>query len=123
MVPDMWKKSLIIPVPKVSCPSVNKDFRPIALTCGVMKCFERIIVNSLKSQVAPTMDPLQFAYRAGRSTEDAVASITHLISKHLEEPKAYARVLYADFSAAFDTVCRLLLVKKLCDMKVNPVHH
>ena len=108
IVPDVWKRSLIIPVPKVSYPSVNKDYRPIALTCGVMKCFERIIVNLLKSAVAPLLDPSQFAYRAGRSTEDAVVSITHLISKHLVDPKVpmtYARVLFADFSSAFDTLC------------------
>lgn len=85
-----------------------------------MKCFERVIVNSLKSQMVASMDPLQFAYRAGCSTEDAVVSITHLISKHLEEPKAYACVLFADFSSAFDTVSPLLLVNKLNNMNVNP---
>jgi len=92
-VPNLWKKSIIIPVPKVSCPSLNKDFRPIALTCGVMKCFERVIVDILKNEVASCLDPSQFAYRAARSTEDAVVSVVHLISKHLQEPKAYARVL------------------------------
>lgn len=48
-----------------------------------MKCFERVIVNLLKTELAPCMDPLQFAYREGRSTEDAVVSLTHLISKAL----------------------------------------
>ena len=119
-IPDLWKRSLIIPVPKVPCPSENKDFRPIALTSCVMKCFERIVVNILKQEVAPSLDPLQFAYRAGRSTEDAVACITHLISKHLTERKSYARVLYADFSSAFDTVQPQLLVQKLNNMNVNP---
>ena len=119
-VPALWKKSRIIPVPKVSCPSGNKDFRPVALTCGVMKCFEGVIVNFLKSEVAPSLDPLQFAYREGRSTEDAVVSVTHLITKHLEDPKAYARVLFADFSSAFDTLQPKLLILKLNNMNVNP---
>ena len=119
-VPDLWKKSIIIPVPKVPCPTENKDFRPIALTCGVMKCFERVIVNLLKSEVADCLDPLQYAYREGRSTEDAVVCVTHLISKHLENPRAYVRVLFADFSSAFDTLQPLLLIRKLNDMNVNP---
>ncbi|KAF7643944.1 hypothetical protein LDENG_00230620 [Lucifuga dentata] len=85
-----------------------------------MKCFERVIGNMLKSEVASNMDPLQFAYRRGRSTEDAVISVTHLISKHLEDPKAYARVLFADFSSAFNTLQPHLLIQKLNEMHVNP---
>lgn len=54
-IPALWKKSMIIPVPKVSCPSGNNDFRPVALTCGVMKCFERVIVNLLKTELAPCL--------------------------------------------------------------------
>ncbi len=66
------------------------------------------------------LDPLQFAYREGRGTEDAVVTVTHLISKHLKTPKAHARVLFADFSSAFDTLRPHLLVHKLIDMGVNP---
>ncbi|KAF7668512.1 hypothetical protein LDENG_00007020 [Lucifuga dentata] len=118
-VPALWKKSIITPVPKVSCPSTNNDFRPIALTSVVIKCFERVIGNMLKSEVASNMDPLQFAYRQGWSTDDAIISVTHLISKHLEDPKAYARVLFADFSSAFNTLQPHLLIQKLNEMHVN----
>ena len=103
-VPALWKKSIVIPIPKVQCPAENKDYRPIALTSVVMKCLEKIMVRMLKVEIASHLDPLQFAYRAGRSTEDAVISVTHLINKHLETPAAYARVLFADFSSAFDTI-------------------
>ena len=117
IVPELWKKSKIIPVPKVSCPTENKHFRPIALTSSVMKCFEKIVVNMVKPMVSSDLNPLQFAYKKGRSTED---SVLYLISKHLEDPKAYARVLFADFSAAFDTVRPQLLIQKLMNLNVNP---
>lgn len=52
----------------------------------------------LKLEVASHMSPLKFAYRQRWSTVDASLSVTHLISKHLEHPKAYRRVLFADFS-------------------------
>ena len=119
-VPALWKRSIIIPVPKISCPSTDNDFRPIALTSVVMKCFEKLVVNLLKAEVSVDIDPLQFAYRQGRGTEDAVTSVTHLISKHLEDTKAYARVLFIDFSSAFNTIQPHLLVQKLANMGVNP---
>lgn len=85
-----------------------------------MKSFERVIVNMLKTDVVSCGDPLQFPYWQGRSTEDAVIIVMHLISKHLENPKAYARVLFADFSSAFNTLQPHLLFQKLNDMQINP---
>ena len=45
LVPALWKLSEIIPVPKIKFPKVNNDFRPVALTSLVMKCFEHIVNN------------------------------------------------------------------------------
>lgn len=92
---------------KVSCPAVN--LRPVALTSVVMKCFEKM----LKTDVNSSLDPLLFAYRQGRSTEAAVATLMHLIYKH-------ARVLFGDFSLAFNTVQPQLLIQKLTDFHVKP---
>lgn len=85
-----------------------------------MKCFEKYMVSVLKSEVNPELDPLQFAYRQGRSTDDAINSITHLTLKHLENPKAYARLLFIDFSYAFNTLQTHLLLQKITQMNVNP---
>lgn len=46
--------------------------------------------------------------------------MSHLANKHLENPKAYAWISFADFSSAFDTVSPILLVQKLTDMQVSP---
>lgn len=74
----------------------------------------------LKAEVNSELDPLQFAYRQGRSTDDAINSITHLTLKHLEDPKAYARLLFIDFSSAFNTLQPHLLLQKMIQMNVNP---
>ena len=66
------------------------------------------------------LDPLQYAYRQGPSTEDVVASVTHLISKHLENPNPYAQVIFVDFSSAFNTIQPYLLVQMLNDMHAIP---
>lgn len=66
------------------------------------------------------LDPWQFAYKRGRSAEDAVGSIIHLVSKHLEDSKEYAHLLFIDFSSAFNIVQAYLLLEKLKHMDVNP---
>ena len=52
-VPALWKKSIITPVPKKPSATVNNDFRPIALTSIVMKCFEKCVVSLLTKDVEP----------------------------------------------------------------------
>lgn len=118
-VPLLWKTSTVVPVPKKPVPKVKNDYRPVALTPIVMKCFERLILRRLLQQVSHLMDPLQFAYKQGRSTEDATAYIIHRITEHLDSPGTYARVLYVDFSSAFNTMRPSTLHNKLRGMGVN----
>ena len=51
---------------------------------------------------------------------DAVNSVVHLILKHLDKPKAYARLLFIDFSLAFNLIQPHTLLSKLKQMNVNP---
>ncbi len=73
VVPTSIKKSVIIPVPKNSKPSCLNDYRPVALTSTVMKVFERLLKKHICSSIPATLDPLQFAYRPNRSTDDAIS--------------------------------------------------
>ncbi len=41
-----------------------------------------------------------------------------LLSKHLENTKAYARILFVDFNSAFNTMQTHLLLEKLHSMGV-----
>lgn len=103
-VPNIWKTAEIVPFPKKLKPDGQNDFRPVALTSVAMKCFERIILTHLKEQTKKHMDTLQFAYKEKRGVEDAVATLLNGIYKHLETPASYVRILFADFSSAFNTV-------------------
>ena len=118
-IPSIWKTSHIIPVPKKSKPSILNDYRPVALTPIIIKCFERIILNFIRQNTGHLMDPLQFAYRARRGVEDALISLLHKIYVHLENSKSYVRILFADFSSAFNTIQPHLMLKKLLHMEVN----
>ncbi|KAI3369842.1 hypothetical protein L3Q82_024428 [Scortum barcoo] len=55
----------------------------------MMKCFERLVKDHIISKLPPTFDPLQFAYRPNRSTEDAICSALHLSLTHLEEKNTH----------------------------------
>ena len=60
-----------------------------------------------------SLDPLQFAYRAGRGVEDASLMLLNSLYHHLEGPLTLARLLLIDFSSAFNTIQPHLLVEKL----------
>ncbi|KAK0135194.1 RNA-directed DNA polymerase from mobile element jockey [Merluccius polli] len=112
-VPLCLKSSIIVPVPKKSAVTCNNDYRPVALTPVIMKCFERLILKYIKDLIPVGLDSHQFAYRGNRSTEDAVSIGLHSALTHLERPNSYVRMLFADFSSAFNTVIPDKLVLKL----------
>ncbi|KAK3505641.1 hypothetical protein QTP70_021285, partial [Hemibagrus guttatus] len=117
-VPACFKTSAIVPVPKKTKITGLNDYRPVALTSVVMKSFERLVLSYLKDITDPLLDPLQFAYRANRSVDDAVNMALHFILQHLDFPGSYARILFVDFSSAFNTIIPALLRDKLFQLNV-----
>ncbi|KAK3507836.1 hypothetical protein QTP70_001197 [Hemibagrus guttatus] len=117
-VPACFKTSAIVPVPKKTKITGLNDYRPVALTSVVMKSFERLVLSYLKDITDPLLDPLQFAYRANRSVDDAVNMALHFILQHLDSPGSYARILFVDFSSAFNTIIPALLRDKLFQLNV-----
>jgi len=79
----------------------------------VMKSFERLVLSHLKEITDSLLDPLQFAYRANRSVDDAVNLALHYILQHLDSAD-----LFVDFSSAFNTIIPALLQEKLAQLSV-----
>ncbi len=102
--PSCLKRSTIIPVPKKPKVTGLNDYRPVALTFVAMKSFERLVLAYFKDTTGPFLDPLQFAYRVNRSVDDAVNMGMHFILQHLDRPGSYLRILFVDFSFAFNTI-------------------
>ncbi len=117
-VPSCFKRSTIIPVPKKPKITGLNDYRPVALTSVAMKSFERLVLAYLKDTTGPLLDPLQFAYRANRSVDDAVNMGLHFILQHLDRPGTYVRILFVDFSSAFNTIIPDTLQNKLTQLSV-----
>eukprot|EP00064_Thunnus_orientalis_P014942 superscaffoldBa00002685_g14990 len=64
-------------------------------------------------------DPLQFAYRANRSVDDAVNKALHFMLQHLDSAGTHTRILFVDFSSAFNTIILALLQDKLSQLHVS----
>ncbi|KAI4884426.1 hypothetical protein NFI96_009490 [Prochilodus magdalenae] len=97
----------------------KKMLRPVALTSHVMKTMERLLLNHLRPQVHHAEDPLQFAYREKVGVEDAILYLLHRTHSHLDKGGGAVRVMFFDFSSAFNTIQPLLLRDKLMKMEVD----
>ncbi|KAI5618694.1 gastrula zinc finger protein XlCGF28.1-like [Silurus asotus] len=84
IVPTCHKTLTIVPMLKKSTVSCLNDYRPIALTHIVMKCFERLIMKHIETQLPSALDPMQLAYRPNRSTDDAISTTLDLALTHLD---------------------------------------
>ena len=117
---SLVEKSTIMPIAKKPGAREFNDFRPVTLTSIIAKCMERLVCNQLIKSVANHMDPLQFAYRAKRGIEDATLTLFNLFASHLDTSGTTVRVLFMDFSSAFNTIQPHVLIKKLLNLEVNP---
>jgi hypothetical protein len=60
-----------------------------------MKCFERLVIAHINSILLDTLNPLQFAYCPNR---------LHTALSHLDKRNTYVRMLFIDYSKAFNTI-------------------
>ncbi len=107
-------------MPKNNKPSCLNDYRPVALTSIVMKVFERLVKSHISSSILVTLDPLQFAYRPNRSTDDAISHILHSSLTHIDSSNGnFARLLFIDYSSSFNTIVPIKLTSKLTGLGLN----
>ncbi len=108
-----------MPIPKKNKITCLNDWRPVALTPIFSKCFEKLVREHICSVLPASLDPLQFAYRSNRSTDDAIAFTLHTALSHLENKNTYVRMLFVDYSSAFNTIVPATLVAKLQTLGLN----
>ncbi len=105
VVPVCFKKSTIVPIPKKNKITCLSDWRPVALTPIFSKW------DYICSVLPASLDPLQFEYRTKRSTDDAIAFTLHTALSHLENKNTNVRMLFVDYSSAFNTMPSTLVAK------------
>ena len=105
-------------VPKNTKVTCLNDYRPLALTSVAMKCFEKLVMAHINTIIPETLDPLQFAYHPNRSTDDAISIALHTALSHLKRNN-YVRILFIDYSSAFNTMVPSKLITKLRTLGLN----
>ena len=106
----------MVPLPKNTKVTCLNGCQPVALTSVAMKCFERLI-NTI---IPETLDPLQFAYRPNRFTDDAISIALHTALYHLDKRNTYFRILFIDYSSAFNTIVPSKLITKHLPLQLDP---
>lgn len=121
-IPPQWKESKITPIPKISRPVTEADYRPISITPVLCKILEKFVVHIYYYPILtnPKENSLysdQYAFRPSGSTSAALIAITHHLLETVNcEP--YARMISLDFSKAFDTVRHNYLAEQLASMLI-----
>ena len=80
-----------------------------------------MVLAHLKTKLSPTLDPYQFAYRQNRSTENGITTVLHPALYHLNLCYTYVRLLFIDFSSAFNSIIPSKLINKLRVLCINPL--
>jgi len=91
---DKVKSACVRPLPKKRpAQSVNNDIRPISLTCQISKVMEGLTLSRLAPAVLADLQGKQFA-TPGKSTEQAIAYILHLVLENLDRGNCSARLFF-----------------------------
>ena len=111
-IPESWKISTIIPIPKKGDLTDPNNHRGIAITSQVAKTLNRMILNRLRPEVEKLLRDNQNGFRDSRSTTSHILTLRRV----LEEAKNHnlaAVLVFIDFKKAFDSVHRGTLMKIL----------
>ena len=119
-LPTRWKNADVIPVPKKKpVNDIKNQLRPISLTPSISKIAEDFVVKfHIGPAVLKVIDPDQFGAIPKSSTEQALISILHYLSRETDGTSAAVRLVLFDYRKAFDLIDHYLLVQKLSSLDI-----
>jgi hypothetical protein len=113
-LPEIWKKSIILPLFKKGNSNELTNYRPISLTCSSCRIFEKIIANKLINFLSKNnlISEKQFGFIKKRSTTTQLISLSEDWHRALKN-KQNIDCIYLDIQKAFDSVPHDLLLYKI----------
>lgn len=112
--PNILKITIVKPIFKSGDKLNVTNYRPISLITGLAKIFEKVIKVRITQFINKynLLSDNQFGFREGRSTSDAMISLTSKIYRALDTKKP-AIAVFVDLAKAFDTVDHTQLMRVL----------
>jgi hypothetical protein len=112
--PEFLKISRVVPIFKGGDPDMCDNYRSISLVKTFAKLLEKIVSKKLTHhlKINNIIDPLQFCFQSGLSTEHNLLHLTNYVAEALNENKFRIGV-FLDLIKAFDVVPHSILLKKL----------
>lgn len=114
LFPDSLKIAKVVPLYKGGDKHYCMNYRPISLLPSLSKIFEKIIHVQLYNYFSQNnlINPSQYGYRKGHSTEFALADLVENILDSFHAKNIPLTILL-DLSKAFDTIDHKILLWKL----------
>ena len=112
--PEIWKISIVKPLPKTTSRKAYNELRPNSILPAMSKIVERIVHIQMYDYVTKQniLSSSQSGFRKEFSTTTLLLNVTDDIIRSLDNGLATA-VILLDFSKAFDTMDHALLLSKL----------
>ena len=112
--PTELKLAKVIPVFKSGPSTEISNYRPISVLSFFSKIFEKVLYNHLIIFIDKhnILYKFQFGFRKGHSTQQALITLVHKLTKALDIGDHVIGV-YLDLKKAFDTVDHDILLRKL----------
>lgn len=101
-----------MPVPKKSNLVYLNDYCTVAWTSAIIKCFVRLMAY-INFSLLNSLQRLHFAYHHNRSTTDAISLALHSTLEHLDNKGNHIRLVFMNYSSAFNTIISSKYVSKL----------
>ena len=76
-------------------------------------------MTHINTIIPETLDPLQFAYRHNRSTDEAISIALNTALSRLDKRNTYVRMLFIDYTSVFNTIVPSKLINKLRTLGLN----
>ena len=111
-IPNDWKLANVVPVHKKGSKADVENYRPISLTCLVMKIFEKIIRDEIMKKCEQLLNPNQHGFLPSKSCTTQMVHFTESIAFSMNEGLR-PDVIYFDFAKAFDSVNHDVILDKL----------